>query len=172
MADPRHQKLAHVLVTYSLNLRPGDKLIIHAQHSAAPLVREVYRAALQVGAYPRAQISLGPFARFDACLDVTLQEGSEEQLQYVSDLDRLDAEYYDAYLAINADENTKALSAIDAKRIALSMQTVGPLRRRLLERTAAGTARWCLTLFPTQAHAQEAGMPLSDYENLCFRPAC
>jgi aminopeptidase len=169
MTDPHHQKLAHVLVNYSLRLQQGDKLIIHAQHSAAPLVREVYRAALRTGAFPRAQISLGPFTRFDACLDITLQEGSEEQLQYVSELDRLDVEYYDAYLGINADENTKALSAIDPKRIALSMQTVGPLRQRLLARVTAGAARWCATLFPTQAHAQDAGMSLGDYEDFVFR---
>lgn len=168
MADPRHQKLAQVLVNYSLNLQPQEKLLIHAQHSAAPLVREVYRAALRAGAYPRAHIALGPFTRFDACIDVTLQEGNAEQIQFISDLDRLEAEYFDAYLAIWADANTKALSGIDPQRIALSMQAVGPVRQRIMERTAAGTARWCATLFPTQAHAQEAGLSLSDYEDFVF----
>jgi aminopeptidase len=168
MIDPRHQKLAQVLVNYSLNLQPGGKLLICAQHSAAPLVREVYRVALRAGAYPRAHIGLGPFHRFDACLDVTLQEGNDEQLQYISDLDRLEVECFDAYLFVHAEENTKAMSGFDPQRIARSMQAVGPLRRRILERTATGNACWCGTLFPTQAQAQEAGMSLNEYEDFVF----
>jgi len=171
MADPRHQKLAEVLIQYSLGIRHGEKLIIYAQHSAAPLVREVHRAALRAGAYPRARISLGPPDRVDALLDVTLREGSAEQLGYISDLERLEAEHFDAYLFIHANENTKELSEIDPQRLALAMQSSGPLRRRMLERTAAGAARWCGTLFPTQAYAQEAGMSLGDYENFVFAAA-
>ncbi len=40
-----------------------------------------------------------------------------------------------------------------------------------MERAAAGELRWCGTLFPTRAHAQEAGMSLADYEDFVYR-AC
>lgn len=43
-----------------------------------------------------------------------------------------------------------------------------PLLRRSMERTARGDYRWCGTLFPTQAHAQDAGMSLADYEDFVF----
>ena len=41
MADPRQQKLAQVLVHYSLALKPGDKFIIYGRAFAAPLIDEV-----------------------------------------------------------------------------------------------------------------------------------
>ena len=50
MTDPRLEKLASVLVNYSLKIRPGDKLSIEAPDVAAPLVRAVYREALRAGA--------------------------------------------------------------------------------------------------------------------------
>ena len=43
MADPRHQKLAQVLVHYSLAIKPGDKLLIGCPFFAEPLIRELYR---------------------------------------------------------------------------------------------------------------------------------
>ena len=37
-----------------------------------------------------------------------------------------------------------------------------------MDRSASGELRRCLTLFPTQAHAQDADMSLVDYENFVF----
>jgi aminopeptidase len=168
MADPRHQKLAQVLVHYSLKLQPKEKLLITAHHGAALLVREVYRLALHAGAYPavRIQLTSAPFS--DCLADIRLREGSEEQLRYLSEIDQHEVEYFDAFLGIQANENTKNLSGIDPQRIAMLAQTQAPLEQRLLERTAAGEVRWCVTLFPTQAHAQDAAMSFSDYEDFVF----
>ena len=58
MADPRIAKLARVLVRYSLDLQPGQLFKINANAVAAPLVRELYREALQAGAFPALQINL------------------------------------------------------------------------------------------------------------------
>ena len=51
MADPRLVKLAQVLVHYSLDIQSGDTFLIRSPFVAAPLVREVYREALQAGAH-------------------------------------------------------------------------------------------------------------------------
>ena len=40
-----------------------------------------------------------------------------------------------------------------------------------MKRSAAGEYRWALTLFPTHAHASEAGMSLAAYEDFYYR-AC
>ncbi len=42
MSDPRHVKLAQVLVNHSLGLKTGDKVAILTQVGGAPLAREVY----------------------------------------------------------------------------------------------------------------------------------
>jgi aminopeptidase len=58
MIDPRVAKMADVLVNYSLEIKQGDKLLIGSTPLAAPLVREVYRAALRAGGHPVVRISL------------------------------------------------------------------------------------------------------------------
>src|SRR5439155_27223653 len=45
------------------------------------------------------------------------------------------------------------------------------LTNRRWERISAGELRWCGVLFPTPAHAQDAGMSLTDYEQFVYR-AC
>ncbi|HVA90904.1 MAG TPA: aminopeptidase, partial [Chloroflexota bacterium] len=171
MSDPRHQKLAQVLIHYSLALKPRDKLLILTQPAAAPLIYEIYRAALQVGAYPVVRLSLGtipsPFA-LDGWTELKLREGNDDQLRYLSELDKQEVEYHDALLMILATDNTKGLSGIDPARIALLQQTHAPLFKRFLERAAADGARWCYTLYPTSAQAQDAGMSLEDYERFVF----
>jgi aminopeptidase len=39
---------------------------------------------------------------------------------------------------------------------------------RFMERWSSGALRWCGTLFPTHAHAQDAGMSLCEYEEFVF----
>jgi aminopeptidase len=52
MGDPRVTKLARVLVRYSIGVRAGDLFQINAPALAAPLIRELYREALEIGAHP------------------------------------------------------------------------------------------------------------------------
>lgn len=162
MADPRHQKLAKVLVQYSLKLQPGDKLAIKSKDIAAPLVREVYREAIRAGAYVTTFITL------DGLQEIELQESSDEQLEHVSDFNVFVTDHFDATLTIWAEENTRAMSMIDPKRIAKKRNAQAALTKRSLERMANGTERWCGTLYPTQAHAQDARMSLSAYEDFVY----
>lgn len=162
MPDPRHQKLAKVLVHYSLNIQAGDEFLISSPVAAAPLVREVYREAVRAGAHVTTHLTL------DELDEILLREGNDEQLTRISDVVRLENEYYNAFLGIWASQNTRAFSLIDPKRMALRQKAFAPLSKRFLARAAEGKLRWCGTLFPTHAHAQDAGMSLSDYEDFVF----
>jgi aminopeptidase len=162
MADPRHTRLAQVLVHYSLAIKPGEKLQLTASPLAEPLVKAVYREAVRAGAHVHPQIML-PQLR-----EIFLREATDEQLTYISELDKLEVEYFDAELYIIADENTKNLSGIDPKRSAIRAAARQPLGQRQDEREVAGEYRWCVTLFPTQAHAQDAGLSLDEYADFVF----
>lgn len=162
MADIRLQKLAKVLVQYSLRLKPGDKFLISSPVIAAPLIRQVYREAVHAGAYVETHISI------DGLSEIVLREGNDEQLRYVSELLKLRTEYFDALLTIWAQENSRALSGVDPARIALQRSAYAALTNRELERIAKGEERWCGTLYPTHSSAQDAGMSLSDYEDFVY----
>jgi aminopeptidase len=54
MSD-RTQKLANLLVNYSLKLKKGDLFKIQGEVVALPLIKAVYAEALNVGANPYVQ---------------------------------------------------------------------------------------------------------------------
>lgn len=72
MTAPRIQKLAEVLVRYSLGLESGDHFLIQTTDLAAPLVREIYRAALRAGAHPQTLIQL------EGLEEIFLKEAAED----------------------------------------------------------------------------------------------
>src|SRR6185437_12508612 len=104
MADIRLQRMAQVLVHYSLGVKKGDRLAIQTEPMAAPLVREVVREAIRAGAYPETFIGI-PGVR-----EIVLKEGSDEQLAYIPPSFRMIVEEYETQLQILAQDNTKGMS--------------------------------------------------------------
>lgn len=162
MIDIRLQRMAYVLVHYSLEVKKGDRLAIEASPVAAPLIREVVREALRVGAYPEI------FTFYPEIREMTLKEGSDEQLTYIAPSWRMIVEEYETLLEIMSDENTKGLNGVDPARIAAEQKAKRDLIELFMKRSAAGTLRWCGTLFPTNAYAQDADMSLSDFEEFVY----
>jgi aminopeptidase len=162
MADPRHQKLAKVLVNYSLALKPGEKFALYAPVAALPLTKEVYREAVRAGAFVTVRTRLHELEL------IHYQEANDEQLTTITELDKFENEYFDAELYIIADDNTRTLSSADTRRISQRRASRAPLSKRSDERVVEGKMRWCLTLFPTNAHAQDAGMSLDEYADFVF----
>ena len=162
MSDPRVAKLADLLVNYSVGLKPGQLVRIDAATVAAPLVTEVYRHALRAGAHPRTRIEIEG-------LDViAVGEASDEQLSFVSELDRFEVEQLAAIMTIWGDRNTRALTQADPARISRRIASRRELNRRFWERIDAGEATWVGTRFPTEAHAQDAEMSLPEYEDFVY----
>jgi aminopeptidase len=63
------------------------------------------------------------------------------------------------------------LAGVEPSRLTLGRQARRPLLERMMTRKAVGELKTCLTQYPTNASAQEAGMSLADYEEFVFR-AC
>ncbi len=162
MADQRITKLARVLVQYSLGIKPHDLFRINASPLAAPLIREVYREAIQAGANPFVRLTI------DGLDEVLYKYGSDEQVTFVADLARQEVEAIDATLAIIGGENSRALSGADPGKVARRRQAGRPLQERVMQRAEEGALNWCVTLFPTNSGAQDADMSLSDYEDFVY----
>jgi leucyl aminopeptidase (aminopeptidase T) len=58
MRDERVDKLARLLVDYSIEAGEGDQVLVSAEVGAGPLIGVLYARLLQVGATPVTQISL------------------------------------------------------------------------------------------------------------------
>ncbi len=164
LTDPRVERMAKTLVEYSLGVQPGWMVTIDTGTAAIPLVLAVYREVLRAGAHP--------YVLLDApgLNGMLLREGSEAQLLQPDPYRLLMLQQSDAVLTILAEENTREAAGIDPARQALAKQAkreAGALRMQRIMEGRPGS----LTLFPTQAYAQDAEMSLPEFEDFVFR-AC
>jgi aminopeptidase len=160
--DPRVTRLADLIVDYSLELQPGQVFRIDALDAASALALAFYKSAIRAGAHPYSSIGL------EGMLEILLEHGSNEQIEYIAPQQWDEIEELDAIATIWSETNTRALSRVDPGRHANHLAAQRRLHNRRWERIAAGEMRWCGTLFPTSAHAQDAGMSLSTYEDFAF----
>jgi aminopeptidase len=163
VADPRVEALADVVVSYSTGVRAGDLVVIDATPLAAPLVRETYRRVLAAGGHPQVRIAV------DGVAEALLAEGNETQLGWLNPARREEVERADVRIVFEADSNTRALSGADPARQAAVQRARKDLGDRIFERAHAGELRWLVTLYPTNAAAQDAGMSLAEYEAFVYR---
>jgi len=159
MRDPRFVKLAHLLVNYSAGVNPGDLVRLSGSLVTRPLLVEIYRAVLRAGGHPH--VTMVP----DECAEIKLAEGTPEQLKYENPLDAHLIETVDVSISMWGEDNTKALSAVDPSRQALTSQARRKTMTRFLARAKSGELRWVGTQFPCHAAAQDAEMSLAAYED-------
>lgn len=163
MTDPRLTKWANTLASYCLELKAGEQVLIRADEAAIPLARAVYRSVLEHGAHPLMQINI------DGLDELFLMHASDDQLDWVSPSRRLEYETIDALCAIVAPTNTASLAGVDPARQARAQKANSRMRHGLFERAGGGSAKWVLTLYPTPAAAQNAGLSLASYEDFVLR---
>ncbi|MCO5185540.1 MAG: aminopeptidase [Anaerolineae bacterium] len=162
MADQRVKKLADILVTYSVNVQPGDKVAIMGNLVTRPLMVEIYRAVIRAGGHPLA------FWQDDEMQEIFFKEGNEEQLGTVPDVFVQIVKTYDCLISLWGSANTRNLSNIDPAKMQLNSVAEGELSDIILQRSAAGELRWVGAMFPTPAFAQEADMSLTEYEDFVY----
>lgn len=165
MRDLRVDKLAELLLNYSLDIQPGEKTLIWADAPSAPLIQATYEQIIHKGAFPFV------YAVLPGLAEALLEYGTDEQIRFTPEPFAQIFETFDSMVFIRSLENTRFLGRAEAAKVVEREKGLGKLRRIYTERTAKGQFRWVLTLFPTNAHAQDADMALRDYENFVFN-AC
>ena len=164
MVDPRVERLAAVLIDYSTAVGEGDFVVVDADLPAEPLVQALYRRILEAGGHPRVRTE--PLEGQEEAL---LRSGTDAQLDWVNPVAVEELEQADVRIGVQALNNTRSLTGVDPARQARRRRAREPLVRRFMERTSSGELRWVVTLFPTNAAAQDARMSLRDFEDFVFR---
>jgi aminopeptidase len=77
-------------------------------------------------------------------------------------------EEFDALIDIRSLSNTRSLSNIDPARQSLRAKAYSDLMKIFMERGASKELRWSMTMFPTQAYAQDAEMSLTEFEDYVY----
>src|SRR5687767_684958 len=89
MRDPRLEKLADVLVNYSVGVQPRQLVRVHGPPSAAPLIIELYRKVIAAGGHPVARTVP------DELEEIFFKEASEEQITFLNPISLFEVERID-----------------------------------------------------------------------------
>jgi aminopeptidase len=158
--DPRNTKLAELLVDYSVELRPGEKIYLEIKGlEALELGRELVRIATLRGGIP-----------FWYCNDETLSRGfvknaSEEQFAAWGRFHRPIMEAVDAYVAVRGSTNPFDLADVDDERTRWYTKAYWdevhiPVRLK---------KKWCVLRYPNPAMAQLAERATEEFADFYYR---
>ncbi|MFW6270568.1 MAG: aminopeptidase, partial [Bacillota bacterium] len=158
-------KYARVLVNYSVNVEPGDTVLIQGKMLTQPLIKEVYKESLKAGGHPVV------ISNFEGQEELFYKFASESQLNYQSPFRKYMIENMDKMIRILGNYNTRELTNIDPEKMKIYSQANKEISEIHARRTAEGELNWNICQYPTQADAQEAKMSLSEYKQFVYE-AC
>jgi aminopeptidase len=145
-SDADTERFATLLCGYCLDVQPGQQVLVRSTTLAAPLLRALHAAILERDAWPLLRAELpGVEEDFYAL-------ARERHLDAFGSIAEAEAAQADAFLTIQAPVNTRALADADPARMARVARSRAPLTELRMRK------RWCGTLWPTPAGAQQAGM--------------
>jgi aminopeptidase len=152
MTLPDPDAFADLLCDWCLRVGERDYVLVFSTPQAAPLLRALHRAVIARGAWaPGLRIAIPGVA------EDYYKLASDELLDAYPPQELAEMERIDAYLRIDAPENTRALADVDPAVLTRAARARSPIQEARMGK------RWCGTLWPTPALAQEAGMSDDDY---------
>ncbi len=148
---PDPDAFAALICDWCLEVSAGQQVIVASTTLAESPVRALHRAILQRGAWPLLRLA-PPGVGEDF-----YRHAGDVHLDGFAPIELHEIEQMDAYVRIDAPSNTRALAGVDPARVTRAGRARRPIQETRLSR------RWCGTLWPTAALAQQAGMSLDDY---------
>ncbi len=142
---------AALLCEWCLRVAEREQVLVQTSLLALPLVRSLHRALLERGAWPLMRLAPAELAVdfFDFAREFQLDSYAPLELAIVQGVD--------CVLGIDAPANTRALAGVNPGQIARVTRAGQEVRQARMER------RWCGTIWPTPALAQQAGMGDAEY---------
>jgi len=161
------EKLAILATDYCAPVHEGKKIGISGNVVATPLIQQLYKHILLKGGHPELYLTFGDFENL---AELFFTHGTDKQITYVSPFTRFFYSEIDAVFHIFAETNTRRLSKVPPdklRRHAASQREIFEIRTKRLLKIGG----YSIIPYPTEALAQEADMPLLEYQDFVAK-AC
>lgn len=162
MKDSRLNKLAKLLVNYSVKVKKGDFVLVSCENVAEPWMAEVVKEAIKAGGHVETMLESAEVK------NIMLKNSTKEQLLEDRYINTKVMEKADVWLSAWGTINSKVNSGVDPDNLKSFTQGATSWRKLYSSKMGDGSLRWCGTQFPTQADAQEASMSLEEYEDFVY----
>jgi aminopeptidase len=158
MPDQRWNKLASILINYSAETKPGEKVFITMMETETfPLARAVYAEAVKAGAFPYVEFQSAYLER-----DLMLY-GNQAHLDWVTEMQAHGMEWADVYIGLRGARNPHEFTGIAAEKISAHKKAMGKISAMRNDLT-----RWVLVRVPNESLAQQAEMSLDEMMEFFF----
>ncbi|MDQ6606360.1 MAG: aminopeptidase [Actinomycetota bacterium] len=148
---------ARLICDWCLEVQPGQQVLALSTTLGQEPMLALHGELLQRGAWPLLRFSP------PSLTEDFYRHAHEAQLDSFAPLELTEVQEADAFLRIDAPANTRALAGIDPALIARVARARAPIQATRLG------GRWCGTLWPTPALAQQAGMGELEYAEFVRR---
>jgi len=158
--DLRTQKLAKLVVNYSLKVEPNENVIISGSTEAESFILALYKEIILKGAHSILKLGISDITPF------FYKYAKKHQIEKFPDYFDYMVKTSQKYISINTEVNTRELSNCDSKKIVNRARVIHPINEYICNskpkmiRSTVG--------FPCLALAQEADMSLAEYENFVY----
>ena len=159
MINTFYERLAKLVVNYSIKVKKGDRVFVVGPTLAKDLILAIYAEILKAGGHTLIQ------SQVEGAPEIFFKYASEEQLVYVDNIQKIVFKEFDGLIQILGDYNPYKHAAVDPKKMAKMQSAPGrfELMSIMNERYSKGEFNWVIAPFPCQSLAQEAKMDLFSY---------
>jgi aminopeptidase len=158
--DLRTQKLAKLLVSYSVFVKPNENVIIAGSTEAEDLLLAIYKEIVLVGAHPIFRISPKHTNYF------FYKHAKPHQINKYPYIFEDTINKCQKYIHVGSEYNTKELSNCDSKKITARAKITQKISDLICNNKPK--MHRVTTSYPTNALAQDAEMSLSEYESFFY----
>jgi aminopeptidase len=147
---------ARIITEWSTEIKKGDRVGIRATPDSHEFVVALYKQIAEKSASPITLMSTEDMERafFDGADDDTISQAPKHLEALLENLDVL--------IAVRSPSNTKAMANVDPKKVIQRNVATKRVMELYLSK------RWCLTVHPTAALAQQANMSMSEYQEFVY----
>ncbi|GKU78474.1 aminopeptidase [Paenibacillus sp. L3-i20] len=159
MRDPRLKKLAQNLVQYSIDVQPGENVLIDMIGSEKELAKCLIEEVAKRGGRPFVEL------RDNSVLRTLLTHATKEQIELWAELDLEQMKKMHAYIGVRSGDNVNALSDVPDANMRLYEQLY---RNPVHSEQRVKKTKWVVLRYPSPSMAQLAKMSTETFEDFYF----
>jgi aminopeptidase len=149
------EAFAALIADWCLEVQPGQQILVETTTLAQSAAAALHRVILEREAWPL--LRLAP-AEIESDF---YRHARDWQLDAFAPIQLAESQAADSSVRIGAPASVNPLAGIDADQVSRRLRAQAPIRQ--------ARRRWCVTIWPTAALAQRAGMTEPDYSEFVQR---
>lgn len=159
MMDQRLKQMAKTVINYSLNIQPGEKVLIDSTKNCSEMIKYMIKLIADRGAIPLVMLKETDIKRS------LIINGCKEQFELMKTQEETILNKVDVYINMIDSDNCFDMSDIPSEKRALYQKYYfQPINFEII----VPKLRWITVDYPSISSAQQFGMSTDEYENYFF----